>query len=542
MTTAKLKNLSLGDNIFNELFEILSEEEVILDNSSYRNNTINIKRNINFIIKPLSSKSIPSILKVLDKYSMKVYPVSTGNNWGYGTSLPISENNVILDLSKLNKIEDFNSELGYIRLEPGVTQGQLYEYLKQNNFDFLVPTTGAGPDCSIIGNLLERGYGITPHQDHIVSLLSLEAILADGSIYNSPLKKLGGELLDSSFKWGIGPYLDGIFTQSNFAIVTKATISLVPSPKSLDVFVFELDDPNDLSNAVEDIRQILNELGGIIGGINLMNNRRVLSMQTAYIKNQQQSEGILSDEIIRSLAKKEGVSEWIGVGAFYKNKDINKAAWKSAKKILKKKNRKIHFFNKKKATILSNIVSWLPRKFFGKYQGLMNNLLRLFELFGGKPTRVAHSLCYLKSEKLVNPDQPINPANDECGLIWYSPLVPMVSEKVCEYVEFVKHTCGKYGIEPLITLTSLSEKCFDSTVPIVFRREENGVDETLKAHNCYNELLREGQKRGFFPYRMGINHMNSIVDPNETSWKISSAIKDALDPNNTISPGRYNKK
>jgi 4-cresol dehydrogenase (hydroxylating) len=35
---------------------------------------------------------------------------------------------------------------------------------------FLVPATRAGPGCSIIGNALKRGYGITPLTDHFQSI------------------------------------------------------------------------------------------------------------------------------------------------------------------------------------------------------------------------------------------------------------------------------------------------------------------------------------------------------------------------------------
>ena len=36
-----------------------------------------------------------------------------------------------MELKKMNKIIDFNEELGYVTIEPGVTQQQLYEFLQE---------------------------------------------------------------------------------------------------------------------------------------------------------------------------------------------------------------------------------------------------------------------------------------------------------------------------------------------------------------------------------------------------------------------------
>ena len=91
---------------------------------------------------------------------------------------------------------------------------------KQNNLPFLVPVTGAGPSCSLLGNALERGYGITPHSDHFAAVTALRAVLPSGEIYQSAIAEAGGKDVDYAYKWGVGPYLDGIFTQSSLGIVT----------------------------------------------------------------------------------------------------------------------------------------------------------------------------------------------------------------------------------------------------------------------------------------------------------------------------------
>src|SRR5207253_5916875 len=139
---------------------------------------------------------------------------------------PVTEGCVVLDLSGLDRILDMDGEFGLVTVEPGVTQQRLHDHLARRGHPFLVPVTGAGPHCSLIGNALERGYGITPYADHFAAVTALQAVLPDGRLYRSALSELGGTEVDRAFKWGIGPFLDGLFAQGSFGIVTQMTIAL----------------------------------------------------------------------------------------------------------------------------------------------------------------------------------------------------------------------------------------------------------------------------------------------------------------------------
>ena len=163
-----------------------------------------------------------------------VNPISTGKNWGYGSSLHNTQNHpvVLLDLFQLNEVTFFDEENGVISLQPGVTQSALFEYLSSKQTSYMVPVTGAGPTTSILSNALERGYGITPIADHFTSVMSIKGFLADGSFYQSSLQCMSDMAngdnsecyVDKTFKWKHGPYLDGIFTQSGNMIVTEITL------------------------------------------------------------------------------------------------------------------------------------------------------------------------------------------------------------------------------------------------------------------------------------------------------------------------------
>ncbi|MGZ5279237.1 MAG: FAD-binding oxidoreductase [Pseudobdellovibrionaceae bacterium] len=523
-----------------ELQVILPLERFQLDAiTQYGACTTGASRDIPFAVAIENKEEISQVLKIAQKCNVPVYPISTGKNWGYGTGNPVQDGCILLDLSRLNKILDFNPELATVRVEPGVTQAQLFEFMQQNDFQFLVPSTGAGPHASLMGNLLERGYGITPHMDHFGALLSIEAILPTGELYQSAMADSNCSDLNQNFKWGLGPYLDGLFAQSNFGIVTECTIALMRKPEKIEAFIFTLRQDADLTLATEALRELSQSLPGILGGMNLMNSRRVLAMQSRYPKNQVADGEILSAGQLQDLRKEHAIDVWTGIGGLYGTIGVVRAAKEKIRRTLRPFAKQVKFVDSSTLKTLETTAKWCPDFLGGRELKILAKRVKLLlDVVSGVPTEAALPLAYWMSSQQYQPGQNRNIAQDGCGLIWYSPLVINQAEKVQQYVSFVESICARHGIEPLITLTTVSERCFDSTIPILFDRQN--PEATKRAQACYRELLSEGKKKGFIPYRLGVDQMEDVTsDPQSVSWRRVAKIKQALDPNEILSPGRY---
>src|SRR5687767_15498798 len=117
------------------------------------------------VLRPADRAEVQQCVRIANRFHVPVYPISTGRNWGYGTRAPV-EDGVLLDLGRLNRIVDFDVELAYVTIEPGVTQRQLYRFLEDRGSHLWMDATGASPECSIIGNTMERGFGHTPMGEH----------------------------------------------------------------------------------------------------------------------------------------------------------------------------------------------------------------------------------------------------------------------------------------------------------------------------------------------------------------------------------------
>jgi 4-cresol dehydrogenase (hydroxylating) len=499
--------------------------------------TTGAERSIPAALRPASVDDVVAIVDIARRYGIPLYPISTGRNWGYGSATPASNDCVVLDLSRLDRIVEMDPELGLVTVEPGVTQQSLHLFLESNQLPFLVPVTGAGPNCSLIGNALERGYGITPYADHFAAVTAIEAILGDGRIYRSALSELGGTAVDRAFKWGVGPYLDGLFAQGSFGIVTQMTIALAARPESIEAFFFGLKDDGALEPAVIAVQHMLRSLGSVIGSINLMNDRRVLAMTVPYPRDKVGANGILPPEVVSQLAAANRMSAWTGFGALYGRADIVRAARRTVREILKPIVARLAFLTPSSAARFDRLLRRIPLLRNGALARRARTLDASLQLIAGRPSQVALPLAYWRSPTVPPIGSEMDPDRDGCGLIWYPPLVPMKPDRVRRYVQIVGEVCAIHGMEPLITLTSLSERCFDSSVPLLFDRSD--ANQTARAHSCYRALLDAGRREGFLPYRMNVHAMDWLTGSDAPFWDTVAAIKSAIDPGGIIAPGRY---
>ncbi|PXX90740.1 FAD-linked oxidase [Marinobacter vulgaris] len=525
------------ESAITEWVTILGDSGVVAaSEADFGASTIGTKRSIPAVVRPETQAQVALVLQVAQRWQVAVYPVSTGNNWGYGSANPIEDNCVILDLSRLDRISDFDPELGVVTVGPGVTQGALREFLDSHEGDYLVPVTGAGPTCSILGNALERGYGITPITDHFAAVTKIEAILPDGTLYKTPLSEIGGAEVDGLFKWGLGPYLDGLFSQGNFGVVVNITIALAPAPETVTAFFFSIKDDAKLEALVPTVRAVLRSLGGSVVAINLLNSQRMLSMMTAFPESRA-VDGVLPAHEVDTLANSHGVPAWSGVGAIYASREVARAARRTLQRLLGPVTDRLIFINRRKVSLARTVARALPGRFATRVKGMADTLSGALEIMHGTPNDVALSLAYWRSGTLPETGKPKNPARDGCGLIWFAPLVPIRGDDVRRYIDMIESICPQYGVNPLITLTTVNDRCFDSTVPLLFDRRD--ADATARANSCYRALFEAGQKEGFLPYRLNIDAMGVLNTDSSSFSRLASRLKAAVDPNFILAPGRY---
>ena len=206
-------------------------------------------------VAPDSAEQVQAILKIANQYKVPLWPISCGKNHGYGGAAPRMPGTVVLDLNRMNRILEVNVELGYALVEPGVSYFDLYRYLQDKGIKLWldVPDPGWG---SVLGNALERGVGYTPYGDHFMMQCGMEVVLPDGDVMRTGMGAMSGRSTWQLFKYGYGPYVDGMFSQSNFGVVTKMGMWLMPEPPGYRPYMISFEREDDIEHVVDILRPL----------------------------------------------------------------------------------------------------------------------------------------------------------------------------------------------------------------------------------------------------------------------------------------------
>lgn len=493
------------------------------------------------VLFPGSSTEIQKIVQLANLAKKEVWVFSRGNNWGYGTKNATKPGAIIMILERMNKIIEVNEELSYVVLEPGVSQDQLFKYLQKNHPNLWMDCTDSTPNGSVLGNALERGYGYTPYGDHYSKLCGLDIVLGSGEMFctggeNSPTRYL--------HKWGSGPIIEGLFSQSNLGIVVKGGVLLMKKPDDHLVFTIDIQNQN-LPEAIDRFRELLLE-GTLDCHIHTANSFQVLSVIQKYPYELNDSGGKISVQNMNSLKAKFGIPDWSSFGALYGTKLQVKAKKKDLIRKLKGigtlqffDNKKIKSAKKLSDSILDPNTSWLKKNILNKIKSLMTNkdvslVALLPEMAGvlrGEPTHEVIKSAYFKSNCV--PKKTFNdPAKDGCGLMWCAPTIPASSQHVKNILKLEEHYHNNNFNMPAC-FTIMNARALFVLLGIFF--DPKNVAESTRAQSLYDKLGADLKEKGYQRYRGGTQDWKSTSDGN----KMASKLKMVFDPNNILSPDRY---
>ncbi|MCP4108393.1 MAG: FAD-dependent oxidoreductase, partial [Desulfobacteraceae bacterium] len=189
--------------------ELLGPDRVITEDSTLQMTaatTFATTQQVPAVICPGNRDEVQSCVRIANQYRIPIYPISTGKNWGYGSRVPVKDECVVMELSRLNRIVDFDENLAYVTLEPGVTQQHLFEFLQEKNSNLFMSATGAPPDSSLIGNVLERGLGEGPYGDRFEYVCGMEVVLPTGECIHTGFGRFPEAKSYRIGHWGVGPY------------------------------------------------------------------------------------------------------------------------------------------------------------------------------------------------------------------------------------------------------------------------------------------------------------------------------------------------
>lgn len=433
-------------------------------------------------------EQVQGVLAVCNKYRVPLWPISTGRNFGYGGALPATRGQLILDLKGMNRILDVDPVLCAALVEPGVTYQQLHDHIAERNLALWLDFPAGGPLVGPLGNTLERGTGSTPYADHFAHACGMEVVLADGRVLRTGMGALPGIRSWQAYRYGYGPYLDGIFTQSNFGVVTKLGLWLMPAPASYRTVLVQYSDDKALGRAVEAIRPL--RLAGTIPNPCALSNAALALTAHTRRADLYQGAGPTPDDVILAAARQHGIEPWN-----------------------------------------------LTFSLYGTPEQIAPNLdivTRALEMSGGRVDTDHH-----------DPSQ-VNELNLDAfhlldwvgggGLAWIAPVSGAFGTDAGRQRDIAREVLGRHGFDYLAAPTVYGRD-LRHVIALVFDHADPQA--LQRARVAFRELAGAFLDNGYGLCRTGIDFMASLASAyGDTHRSVNRALKRALDPNGILAPGK----
>ncbi len=472
-------------------------------------------------VAPDSVEQVQQIARIANRYKIPIYPIATGRNLGYGGSAPAFSGSVVLDLKRMNRILEVSERNASCLVEPGVSYFDLCRHIEEKGYKLWVdvPDPGWG---SVIGNALDHGGGYTMalYRNHFDAHSGMEVVLANGDIVRTGMGALPGAQTWQQFKFGVGPWIDGIFSQSNFGIVTKMGFWLLPIPDAYMSGTVSVPRHNDLiplidiltyienagvSNGMPALGSPLFAGGGTIGG-------PARDAEVAALVN---APGGPRPEDVDALARRKNIPCWSLSLKFYGPAKAVMAQWEHAKE---------KFSTISGATFQDGELLRMPLT--------PEQRQRVHKPEFGIPSLEMFSIG-ARSE--INP----NPTN---GHMWFSPIIPRTGEGVFQAQQVFREAARELNVPIGVAImpTMYWLRAFVILVGLPITRN---VETNKKNRAAMNRLIQISAEHGWGEYRTPPVFQDAVVRAysfnNNSLLRLHETLKDAIDPNGIISAGRY---
>jgi glycolate oxidase len=168
------------------------------------------------LLRPSTREEVIAVLRIAAQHGIHV--VTRGGGSNCAGAMMASPDQVMIDLSTMNRVIDINPTARTARVQPGVINADLQQHLAPHGLCFS-PDPVSAHLATVGGNIIENAggphalkYGVT--YNHV---LAVEVVLADGTVIHLSADDDGPDLLGVL-----------IGSEGTLGILTEATVALRP--------------------------------------------------------------------------------------------------------------------------------------------------------------------------------------------------------------------------------------------------------------------------------------------------------------------------
>lgn len=175
------------------------------------------------VVRPANTQEVSQVLAYANENDIKVVPLSGVTGI---TGAGLAEQQLVLSLDRLNQIEDINPKAMTATVGAGVILSNLHDAASEQ--DLIFPLTFGAKGSAMIGGVLSTNAGgsnVLRYGNTRDLCLGIEVVLADGQIMN---------LMSALHKDNSGLNLKHLFigAEGTLGVITRAVVKLFPKPLS----------------------------------------------------------------------------------------------------------------------------------------------------------------------------------------------------------------------------------------------------------------------------------------------------------------------
>jgi 4-cresol dehydrogenase (hydroxylating) flavoprotein subunit len=458
------------------------------------------------VLLPETVEQIQEIVRIANRHRVPLWTHGQGRNNGYGGPAPRVKGSVIVSLRRMNRVLEIDEECAYAVVEPGVRWFDLYEAIRGGGHRLMLSIADVGWG-SVVGNTLDNGVTYMPYGVDMGMQCGMEVVLANGELMRTGMGAMPGSRAWHVYKRGLGPTPDQLFMQSNFGIVTKMGVWLMPFPEVYMPLWLRVRRDDDLGPLMDTLRALM--LDGTIRMVPQVLSAPLLASVLSERTQWWQGEGPIPDEQLDVMARELDIGRWTMRFALYGDEPVVDHRFRKIKEAFERIPDADVYGTKCAPEDIPELEHPVER------------------VQGGVPSLDLNQMTAWYG-------------GEEGGHIGFSPVAPLTGHDAIALRDLLRGMIEQAGLDYMAALIPTGARSFIHVTLIIFDTKDEA--QTRAAYDVAKRLVADAAKLGYGEYRAHLDFMDLAAE--QYSWndhaymRFCETIKDALDPNGILAPGK----
>jgi 4-cresol dehydrogenase (hydroxylating) len=296
--------------------------------------------------------------------------------------------------------------------------------------------------------------------------------------------------------------------QSNYGIVTKMGVWLMPYPQCFMPLWLRAWKQDDIAPIADTLRKLM--LDRVIEGVPGIYNTLALASIMSRRADWYDGDGPMPDDVIDHVARELELGRWMMRFALYGDEDIVDLKFRKVKEAFEQ---------------IPGAEVWGQKCAPEDIPSLEHPGERIV---GGVPSLDWNYMTGWYG-------------GEEGGHIGFSPIVPLAGRNALDVTKLLRGLVEEEArLDYIVGALAVSARSFANITMVIFDTKDE--PQVRRAYDTSKLLVRQAAKEGYGEYRAHLDFMDLAAEQysfnNHVYRRFTETIKDALDPNGILSPGK----